>query len=603
MKPLYVFTPIGLFASVLVVLALAHYAWQRRDIPTSYAFFWFCINAVAWGVASTLTFISRTPAAAEFWFIKVRYIGVAFLPVTFFTFAVTYTGRARWLTPKFLTLLCIIPILTQLVNWFAPTYFFRDIRFERYGPFMFLIHNTNGPWFWVHAAHGYLLAITAWAMIGWYALSPQHHHRIQAMILFFGAFPPLLMNFAAVFRFLGELPPDVTLLSFTLTSIIWAWGLFRHHFLDIMPVARSAIVDSMDDVVIVLDRQNRVVDFNPAAQALLNWDSNAIGSPARDILADYPHLIEEYENAEKAHAEVTFDEGDAQRTYDLHISSLYQQPRKIPVGRLIVLRNITARKRAEEERERLIDELDAYAHTVAHDLKTPLTSLVGFSSLLVQHYDQMEPERIATNLSIINQKGNQMTNIINELLLLASVRRLEDITVEALDMEAIVSDALQRFEQRIEEMQAHITLPDSWPVAAGYAPWVEEVWVNYISNALKYGGQPPRITIGWDYHNTSEETKAATSLRFWVRDNGPGLSPKQQAQLFTHFTRLHKTRAQGYGLGLSIVQRIVTKLNGEVGVESVMGKGSTFWFTLLGTQDLADEDEGISDNAQRDMAL
>ena len=99
MKPLYVYAPIGLFVSVLIALALARYAWRRREMPTAYAFFWFCLNGVVWGIPSTLAFISRTPAAAEFWFIKVRYIGVAFLPITFFTFAVTYTGRAHGSPP------------------------------------------------------------------------------------------------------------------------------------------------------------------------------------------------------------------------------------------------------------------------------------------------------------------------------------------------------------------------------------------------------------------------------------------------------------------------------------------------------------------------
>jgi len=71
-----------------------------------------------------------------------------------------------------------------------------------------------------------------------------------------------------------------------------------------------------------------------------------------------------------------------------------------------------------------------------------------------------------------------------------------------------------------------------------------------------------------------------SSIQFWVQDNGPGLTAEQQSQLFTQFTRLHQVRVEGHGLGLSIVQRIVTKLGGEVGVESVVGQGSRFWFTL-----------------------
>ena len=103
------------------------------------------------------------------------------------------------------------------------------------------------------------------------------------------------------------------------------------------------------------------------------------------------------------------------------------------------------------------------------------------------------------------------------------------------------------------------------------------MWVNYISNAIKYGGDPPQIQLGVDQLPNNR-------LRYWVHDNGPGLSPEEQARLFTPFTRLNKTRAEGHGLGLSIVKRIIDKLGGEVSVESsgIPGEGSVFSFTLPG---------------------
>ena len=114
---------------------------------------------------------------------------------------------------------------------------------------------------------------------------------------------------------------------------------------------------------------------------------------------------------------------------------------------------------------------------------------------------------------------------------------------------------------------------DSWPRALGHAAWVEEVWANYLSNAIKYGGQPPRVMLG-------AEPQQDGMVRYWVRDNGPGLAPEDQARLFTPFTRLDQVRVKGHGLGLSIVRRIVEKLGGQVGVESQLGQGSTFFFIL-----------------------
>jgi signal transduction histidine kinase len=141
----------------------------------------------------------------------------------------------------------------------------------------------------------------------------------------------------------------------------------------------------------------------------------------------------------------------------------------------------------------------------------------------------------------------------------------------------------------IEEQQVEITTPsdERWPAALGYGPWVEEVWVNYISNAIKYGGDPPRVELGFDesaHQPVSADSPvglpADSMIRFWVRDNGYGLTAEEQARLFTPFTQLSQVRARGHGLGLSIVRRIMKKLDGQAWVESNVGQGSTFFFAL-----------------------
>jgi signal transduction histidine kinase len=220
-------------------------------------------------------------------------------------------------------------------------------------------------------------------------------------------------------------------------------------------------------------------------------------------------------------------------------------------------------------------ELDAFAHTVAHDLKGPLSSVVGFAEVLEDGYAALPGETLRSNLHRIATGGHKMVNIVDELLLLSSVRKTAEIKTEALDMAAIATEAWQRVAHLAEKSQAELVMPDAstWPTALGYGPWVEEVWVNYLSNAIKYGGRPPRIEIGFDDADGGQ-------VRFWVRDNGPGLSPEQQARLFTPFARLHQARARGHGLGLSIVQRIVDRLQGETGVESEPGQSSTFFFSL-----------------------
>jgi signal transduction histidine kinase len=239
-------------------------------------------------------------------------------------------------------------------------------------------------------------------------------------------------------------------------------------------------------------------------------------------------------------------------------------------------RLVEALRQSNAELETRNEELDAFAHTVAHDLKNPVGPVVGFAEILIRDHTIMTEDERQRCIEAIARSGRKIKSIIEELLLLAEVRQVQ-VATEPLDMSRIVSEALQRLTDAVEQSRAEIVWPDvsAWPVALGYAPWVEEVWINYLSNALKYGGRPPRIELG-------AKAQPEGMTRFWVRDNGPGIPPEAQSRLFTPFTRLDQVRAKGHGLGLSIVRRIVEKLGGQVGVESQTGQGSAFYFTLPG---------------------
>ena len=224
-------------------------------------------------------------------------------------------------------------------------------------------------------------------------------------------------------------------------------------------------------------------------------------------------------------------------------------------------------------------ELEAFARTVAHDLKNPLGAVIGLSEILLNRCAKLpSPDTKALqHLEVVWQSGKKMLNIIDALLLLAGVTQQKKVEIMPLDMHNIVSQVVnQRLIQMVKDYQAHVQYPENWPIALGYAPWIEEIWVNYLSNALKYGGFPPRIEMGGENQETG-------MVRFWVKDNGPGLNSEAQSQLFTPFMRLHKDRADGHGLGLSIVQQIVEKLGGQTGVQSIEGSGSCFYFTLKST--------------------
>ncbi|MBU1618951.1 MAG: HAMP domain-containing protein [Gammaproteobacteria bacterium] len=216
-------------------------------------------------------------------------------------------------------------------------------------------------------------------------------------------------------------------------------------------------------------------------------------------------------------------------------------------------------------------ELNAYAHTVAHDLKHPLTSLIGFSTLLSQPQIQLQLEQQQSYLLMMKESALKMNDIINSLLQLASIRSEADIRTEVVDMTQCAEEAIKRLGTFAAGRQARIRIEGVLPPAKGHAQWLEEVWVNYVSNAIKYGGSEPVVTIA--------AQRQGKMIRYWVLDSGPGVIPEKRSELFKAFSNQDTLKPDSHGLGLSIVKRIVTKLQGDVGYEYT-GAGSLFWFSL-----------------------
>ncbi len=216
-------------------------------------------------------------------------------------------------------------------------------------------------------------------------------------------------------------------------------------------------------------------------------------------------------------------------------------------------------------------ELAAYDHTVAHNLKDPLSVILATTDAIF-HITDLTPEELRAYLMQIHATAQAMDEMIDNMLLLSELGEVEP-PVGLLNMAEIVSRVRLRSVRLVEQHRARIHYPEAWPLAKGYAPWVEEVWANLISNAIKYGGRPPELELG------ASLRRDATAM-FWVRDNGAGLSAEAQGALFRPFAQFGPDRSAGHGLGLVIAKRIVERLGGRIGVESQVGRGSRFFFTL-----------------------
>lgn len=232
----------------------------------------------------------------------------------------------------------------------------------------------------------------------------------------------------------------------------------------------------------------------------------------------------------------------------------------------------TERKKAIDALTNRNVELNAYAHTVAHDLQSSLNGISGFSDLLLDDDAVIDKEKRKKYIEMIANSSKKMKDVIRELLLFASIDKI-DLVLKRFNMKDIIIEACTRLNYQITESNATISIDDAILDCTSYSAWVEEVWLNFISNAIKYGGDAPHIKI--------TSTKASNNfIKYTVIDQGPGIRKEDIDHLFEENKLTSLKSSKGSGLGLSIVKRIVTKLDGKVLVESVVNEGSAFSFFL-----------------------
>lgn len=568
--------------AALVSIGVAAYARLRYPSPLTAALVWLNVPTTGWLLCNTLELLAPSQAGTLFWS-KATYSMIAFTAVAWLGFALRYTEQTHWLEARRFLLLCLIPVISLLVIWTNEWHhwLWRSYRFTPING-MLAINVDYGPYFWVHSAYSYLLIFVGMFLILRSYIRSFRPYRQQSTFLVIGVLIPILFNLAHVFRLLPGLQKDYTAVSFALGGLAIAFGLFRYRLFDLRPIARHFLVDSLPQAVLVLDMSDRLVDANPAAYQMFGLSKDMIGQPVGRVLAAWQGDLERSQEQIDQSLEIELNHDQDKRYLDLR-TALIRDRRGRPTGKMIVLRDITQRKRElaalqkhARELEASNTELDAFAHTVAHDLKNPLAAMISAGDLLRARLSQLSPADTQRMLDMIVSNAQKMNSIIDELLLLSSVRKLSQVTIVPLDMNRLVSQALNRLSILQVQQRAEVIYPDQWPVALGYGPWVEEIWANYLSNAMKYGGPSPRIELGADHIQNGK----MPMVRFWVKDNGPGIPKEAQERLFRPFTRLDPARTEGHGLGLSIVLRIVEKLGGQAGVESTLGQGSLFWFTL-----------------------
>ena len=367
------FTPfvIPLLLSTIISSYLAVLVWRRRPAPGASTFALILIVAAAWTAGYAIELCTVNPSTKLFWS-NINFFATVFMPTAWLIFAVEYTGKKPRLDWLDIALLSILPLITLALVWTSPAnhILFSGMEVET-TPVYSAINRSENALYWIFSTYYYLLILTGTLLLIWDFLASPRAFWGQKLTLLIGVAIPTIANSLTHFG-LSPFPAlDLTPFAFTFFSLAVFWSLYGFRLFDLIPVARTAVIESMGDGLIVLDTHNRVADLNKAAVEMLSASpKKLISKSIAEIPFPWPVQVLGQDKIIDSREEITVGEGDERRFYEMYISSFYA-PRGEYAGRLIVLHDIQDRKQAEEEllaREHYLTQLNDITHTTLESM-------------------------------------------------------------------------------------------------------------------------------------------------------------------------------------------------------------------------------------------
>jgi diguanylate cyclase (GGDEF)-like protein/PAS domain S-box-containing protein len=340
---------IALLIGAALFGCFAVYVWLRRGNAGAKGLM-LALAAGVWYSATYALELWTAGSAKQMWG-DVKYLGVCLLPAAWLVFTLQYTGRARWLTRRLLLLLSVEPLVVLILLAIPATHDLIHV-YPRGATEQFPVVGF-GPIGWINVFYSYGLLLFGTGLFVRTLFAIARPYQRQARALIAALFLPLLFNILYNFNVEPFGRVDLTPFAFLLAVIVIVWGIFRLRLLDIVPVARSRIVETMQDGVVVLDAYQRIVDLNPAAQQILGYTAGqSVGLSLEHLMPDYANLLERAEGSATVQSEIRLHLGSDLRHYEITLSPI-PDDRGRESGKLMVLRDISERKMNEERLEQM----------------------------------------------------------------------------------------------------------------------------------------------------------------------------------------------------------------------------------------------------------